>query len=166
MSKRQQLTQTERLVSSLKIGGETGQQEHANSSQLLTRYLVQNEKKIIQDLQHKDNEALFKKFYHIRWLQISGAKKDMDSLSKLYKSLMNSLIGDGRSSFGPEQALLVLIHLSIGLGRIIREFCDFVAHVIDQKVKTVSHKKEKYTHLLKLYSQFWSSYSVSIVNID
>ena len=57
------------------------------------------------------------------WLK----SKDKDYLQKYYKSLMQC-----GSNFGSDQALKLVIHLLTGLMKILVQYCDFVAQIINQ----------------------------------
>lgn len=125
------------------------------------QYFLKNETKIVSELRKKDNELLFKKFYHLRWFQISPWQKDRESLQRLHKSLLQPTY----ASFGPEQALKLLIHLFTCVGKVLEEFSNFAEQILDQIAQVRSKKKEegadneeRYEALLKTYVQFWNNY--------
>ena len=74
-----------RKIAGIKSGSGRPNTEKVNSQYLLMQYFVKNEQKLAQELKKKENEVLFKKFYHLRWFQISPWSKDRESMHRIYK---------------------------------------------------------------------------------
>jgi len=101
------------------------------------QFLAANEDTIARDLLRKENESLFKQFYHLRWFQ---QLKQSGMTRKLLRGLSKANLLE------EENASSLMVHILNGIGQVLRVFCDYVDFNIQEA------KSRGGWDLIKIYS--------------